>query len=124
MTPRLRQGPRSGIGRPPSRVTNTGLLVVLVAAVGSGALAFGVGRRSGAWVVTTHAVAGLGAVVLTPWKSAIARRGIAKKRAGTRVSIALAVAAITSVASGFLHSSGVLLSLGPITAMQVDQRTR
>ena len=60
------------------RRTNLTLLVVLVAALATGGLAFAAGTGWGRPVVVGHAVTGLAVLVLAPWKSVIVRRGLAK----------------------------------------------
>ena len=59
-------------------------------------------------------------LALAPWKSAIVRRGLAR-RAGTGrwVSVAFGVLVLLAVAAGLAHATGALASLGPVSAMQV-----
>ena len=61
------------------RRTNLALLVVLLAALGTGGLAFAAGTGWGRPVVVGHAVAGLAVLVLAPWKSVIVRRGLGRR---------------------------------------------
>jgi DMSO/TMAO reductase YedYZ molybdopterin-dependent catalytic subunit len=101
------------------RRTNLALLVLLAAAILTGALAYGIGSGWGRVAVIAHGAAGLGLVLLAPWKSAIARRGLRRRRPGSWASVALTVLAGIAVAFGVLHSTGLLVDLGPVTAMQV-----
>jgi len=101
-----------------ARSTNLTLLALLVVALASGGLAFAAGTPAGRWVVIGHGVAGLALLLLSPWKSVIARRGLARRRPGRGLSVAFAVLVATAVAAGVLHAAGAG-SLGPVTAMQV-----
>jgi hypothetical protein len=101
------------------RRTNLALLALLAAAAVTGALAFAIGGRWVRWAVVAHGVAGLGIVALAPWKSAISARGVRRRRTGTTVSLALAAAVIVTVVTGVGHATGLLVSLGPVSGMQL-----
>ena len=66
-----------------------------------------------------HAVSGYAIIALTPWKTAIAVHGVQRRRAGWWASLVLAVLVVVSVIAGILHSSGLLVSYGPVSAMEV-----
>jgi hypothetical protein len=102
------------------RRTNLALLVVLVAALATGGLAFAAGTGWGRPVVVAHAVAGLAVLVLAPWKSPIVRRGLARRAgAGPWMSVTFGVLVLAAVATGVAHATGALADLGPLSAMQV-----
>ncbi len=102
------------------RRTNLALLGLLAGAFVTGWLAFGVGADPpGSWVVVTHGALGLALVLLAPWKSLIVRRGLRRRRSGRTVSLALSLLVVAAVLSGVGHASGLLVRLGPITAMQL-----
>lgn len=101
------------------RRTNLALLALLALAFASGAVAFGIGTGWALWPVAVHSVAGLGVLVLAPWKSTIVRRGLARRRAGSGASVAFGVLVVVAVATGVAHSTGVAVDLGPISTMQV-----
>lgn len=101
-----------------TRNTNLALLVLTVSAVLSGFAAFTVGTTSGRWVVVAHGLIGLGILVLAPWKTMIARRGMARQGRSRWVSIALSVAAVVTIASGIVLITGLAGRLGPFTMMQ------
>jgi DMSO/TMAO reductase YedYZ molybdopterin-dependent catalytic subunit len=101
------------------RRTNLALLVVLLLAFATGWLAFSAGTGWGTGVVVAHGVAGLGALALAPWKSAIARRGFAKRRKGTTSSLMLTALVIVSLLAGVSHSLGLAGPVAGLTAMQV-----
>ena len=101
------------------RRTNLALLVLLAAAILTGALAYAIGSGWGRVAVIAHGVVGLGLLVLAPWKSAIARRGLRRRRPGSWASVALTVLAGLAVLFGILHGTGLVVDLGPVTAMQV-----
>jgi len=90
------------------RRTNLGLLVLLPLAVASGFGAFLVGSGPVVLVVGFHAVIGVGILLLLPWKSMIARRGLRRRRAGRGTSVALAVLVVLTLVTGFAHSTGLL----------------
>lgn len=101
------------------RRTNLALLVLLAAALLTGALAYGIGTSRVRWVVVLHGVAGLALLLLAPWKSMIARRGLRRRRQGSVISVVLAVLVAVAVVFGILHATGIAVELGPVTAMQV-----
>lgn len=101
------------------RRTNLALLVSLLLALATGGLAFAAGTAWGVGVVIAHGVAGLSVLVLTPWKSTIARRGVSKKRKGTGSSLVLTVLVILSLMAGICHSMGLRGVIPGLTAMQI-----
>lgn len=102
-----------------SRQTNVALLVLTVVAVASGLVAFALGTLAGRWVVLGHGVVGLAIVLLSPWKTVIARRGMARRRLSNILSLALALAAVVTIASGIIQAGGLAGRIGPFTLMQV-----
>jgi DMSO/TMAO reductase YedYZ molybdopterin-dependent catalytic subunit len=103
-----------------TRRTNLGLLVVLLAALATGGLAFGAGTGWARPVLAGHAVAGLAVLVLAPWKSAIVRRGLARRAGpGRWASVTFGVLVLVAVAAGLAHATGAATALGPVSAMQV-----
>jgi DMSO/TMAO reductase YedYZ molybdopterin-dependent catalytic subunit len=89
------------------RRTNLTLLVVLGAALASGTVAYALGAASGRAVVIAHGAAGLGLVVLSPWKAALSGRSLRRRSRGRAPSLALAALVVTTVVSGLAHSAGV-----------------
>lgn len=109
-----RSRPRSS-----GRRTNLALAVLLPLAALTGGLSFAIGVD---WLVdptTIHAVVALGVALLTPWKSAIVRRGMARRRPTRWISVALGGLVIITLASGLLHATGLTYRIGPLTVMQV-----
>jgi DMSO/TMAO reductase YedYZ molybdopterin-dependent catalytic subunit len=98
------------------RGTNLALLVLLAAAMLTGALAFAVGGAWAWWAVGAHGAAGLGIVLLAPWKRAISARGIRRARPGTAASIALVALVLVAVVTGLAHAVGLWTD---VPAMQV-----
>ena len=123
----LRLGERAHTGRMRAltragRRTNVAILAVLTAALASGVLAFAVGDESAARiVVAAHGILGLCLVVLTPWKSVIARRGLRRsgRRPGRGTSIALGVVVLIVVATGIAHALGFTGPVLGVSSMQL-----
>jgi len=99
--------------------TNLALLVLLGLAFLSGWLAFAFATAPARWSLVLHATGGFAIVLLLPWKSMIARRGAARPRRGRGASIALGILVLLSLAAGILHSTGMLVMAGPLTAMEI-----
>ena len=107
---------RSAIGglRGAGRRTNVALLLVLIGAALTGALAFAAGTAIPARLATVaHGVLGLAVVLLVPWKSVIVRRAPALRLA----SIALVALIVVCISSGLVEvfgGYGVLWGLSPM----------
>ena len=99
--------------------TNLALLVLLATAFLTGWLAFAYGTMPARWSLVLHASSGVAILLLLPWKSVIARRGLARPRPGRRLSMLFSALVIVSLAAGLAHSTGVWLWSGPLTAMEV-----
>ncbi len=98
------------------RGTNLALLVLLVSALLTGAFAFAIGGELAFLALAIHGAAGLGILLLAPWKSAISARGLRRSRPGSGLSIALVVLVLVAIVSGVGHATGLWSSL---LAMQV-----
>ena len=101
------------------RRTNLALTGLLIGAAATGVAAFAIGTPHGRWVVVAHAILGIGVVALAPWKSVVARRGLARRRSGTTTSVVLSIAVGVTLVSGFLQALGAASRIGPLTTMQV-----
>jgi DMSO/TMAO reductase YedYZ molybdopterin-dependent catalytic subunit len=101
------------------RRTNLALLLLLLAALGTGVLAYAIGTRWGGVVVVVHGAVGLAIVLLAPWKSVIARRGLRRRRPGSWASVALSALVAATILFGVLHATGLAVQLGPVSAMQL-----
>jgi hypothetical protein len=100
----------------PGRLTNAWLFVLLTVAFATGWLAFELSGQGARAVLWLHAGAGVAIVLLMPWKSLIARRGLRRKRDLRWASLVLAAGIAVSIVFGFLHSSGHP-DVGYLTAM-------
>jgi len=100
------------------RWTNLALFVLLGLAFVTGWLAFFSTTASRGSLIV-HAASGYAIIALTPWKSVIASRAIQRRRPGWWASLLLTSLVLVSVLSGILHSTGLLISAGAITAMEV-----
>ena len=96
------------------RRTNVALLVVLVGAFLSGWAAFAAGTELTSRLTTIgHGLLGLGVVVLTPWKTVVARRAPGLRLA----SLALAALVIVCLVAGFVEvfaGYGLVAGISPI----------
>ena len=100
MTPRLPR--RAG------RRTNLGLLLLLVTAFVTGVLAYGIGTPAPATVVVAiHGAAGLGLLLLVPWKSVVVRRSWPRSPGTRTTSALLGALVVLAVLAGVLHAVGV-----------------
>ena len=97
--------------------TNAALLALLAVAFFTGWLAFAYATAPSRWSLVVHATGGLAIVVLLPWKSMIARRGMRRGWPGRWASVLLGVLVAVSVVAGLLHSTGLAVNIGPLTAM-------
>ncbi len=111
----LRAGRR--LWRPPGRVTNVTLLLVLLCAFGTGVGAVATGSDRGRWVVVAHGIAGLAVVLLVPWKGRVVRRGLRRARASRWASLLLAALAVTALLAGLAYASGSVRSVRGVPGM-------
>ncbi|MDX1510549.1 MAG: molybdopterin-dependent oxidoreductase [Nitriliruptorales bacterium] len=103
-----------------TRRTNLGLLAALTTALATGVLAFGIGTRWVVVVIVAHGMAGLAVVIMSPWKTVIARRGFGRRTfRAVWPSVALGLLVVVTVVSGILRTAGIVRSWGPLTDMQV-----
>ncbi len=109
-------------GARPTRLgarTNIGLLALLIVAFLTGWLAFSFATSPARWSLVLHATGGIAILLLLPWKSIVARRGMRRARPGRWASIALGGLVMVSLAAGLAHSTGALIFAGPVSAMEV-----
>jgi hypothetical protein len=97
--------------------TNLALLALLAAAFLSGWLAFAFASAPARWSLIVHATGGFAILALLPWKSMIARRGLRRAAPGRWASILLGALVLISIIAGLLHSTGLAVNIGPLTAM-------
>ena len=96
-----------GLPRRAGRRTNVGLLALLLLAGGTGVLAFAVGSPVAArLVVAAHGAAGLGLLLLVPWKGVVVRRAWQRRPVGGG-GVSLGVATLLTLVTGVLHAAGV-----------------
>jgi DMSO/TMAO reductase YedYZ molybdopterin-dependent catalytic subunit len=101
------------------RRTNLALMVLLLGALVTGVLAYATGTGWARLWIVAHGVVGLGIVVLAPWKSVIVRRGLARRRRGWMISLAFALLVAVAIVFGVLHATGIVVSMGELTSLQV-----
>src|ERR1700716_196173 len=98
--------------------TNLSLLALLALAFLSGWIAFAFATAPARLSLVIHAVSGFGILILLPWKSMIGRRGLGRPRPGRWASVLFGVLVLISLVAGLLHSTGLLVDWGPLTAME------
>ena len=101
------------------RRTNLGLLVLVALSLATGTASYLVGAPPATTAVTTaHVVVGLALVLLVPWKSRVARRGLSRPaHPGRTAGITLAVLLAVTVAAGVVQEVagfGTVLGLTPL----------
>lgn len=106
------------------RRTNLGLLSLLLVAGATGVLAYAVGTPgANALVVAVHGAAGLGLLLLVPWKVVVVRRARrAPARRDPTVAVALGVLVALTVVTGGLHAAGAAgpwWALGGVSALHL-----
>ena len=101
------------------RWTNLALFVLLGLAFTSGWVAFFYGTAPSRASLILHAASGYAIVALTPWKAVIAAHGIQRRRRGWWASLVFTGLVMVSVGAGIMHSTGLMLSFGPLSAMTV-----
>jgi Oxidoreductase molybdopterin binding domain len=99
--------------------TNLALLVFLAMAFITGWLAFAYATAPARWSLLIHAVSGFAILALLPWKSMVARRGLSRPRPGRWASVLFGLLVLVSLVAGLLQSTGLVLSYGPLTSMDV-----
>ncbi|MDE0233264.1 MAG: molybdopterin-dependent oxidoreductase [bacterium] len=105
--------------RSSGRRTNLALAVLLPLVVITGGLSFAVGVDTQIDPATVHAVLALAVAILTPWKSAIVRRGLRRRRPSRYISAALGTLVAVALASGLVQAAGWTDRVGPLTLMQI-----
>jgi len=104
------------------RRTNLTLLVLLVLALLTGVVAYGVGSPPATRAVTVaHGVVGLALLLLVPWKQAVVRRGLRRavphRDRGSAIALGLIVA--VCVLAGVAHALGGYEAYLGLTPLQV-----
>ena len=112
---------RAGRPRRSGRRTNLGLLTLLAAALTTGTVSYAVGSAPATTLVAgAHAVVGLAVVLLVPWKSAVARRGLRRSpHAGRAAGIALALLVAVTVVAGVVQTTVGWTTAALLTPLQV-----
>jgi molybdopterin-dependent oxidoreductase-like protein protein len=108
------------VGRVTGRRLNLALLLLLAVAFVSGWVAFTLsGDRAGATLLV-HGSAGVGVLLLVPWKTRLSTRSIGRRRHRTLWWPSLVVAAgiAISIAAGLAHSAGRPYLGAGLTAME------
>jgi hypothetical protein len=101
------------------RRTNLALLVLLSVAFLTGWIAFAFFSTPARLALLLHAAAGFAILLLLPWKSMIARRGLGRRRPARWASIVFGALIVISLAAGLAHSFGRPWPyFGELTAME------
>ncbi len=100
------------------RFTNLALAFLLLTALATGLVTQGIGTSPGRIASFLHGAAGLGLLVLVPWKSMVVRGGV-QRRGIILASWSLLATTLITVASGLAQAGGLLTMVGPLGIMQV-----
>src|SRR3954452_13490014 len=100
------------------RRTNLALLLLVPAAALTGLTTFLVGSGPIAPVVVAHGLGGLAVLVLFPWESEIARRGLRRRRPGRDLSVVLTALVLLALASGLSQRTGMWRGTAELSALQ------
>jgi hypothetical protein len=101
------------------RRTNIALAVLLAVALVTGVVSFAIGTGWARPVLVLHGLAAVAIVLLAPWKSVIAGRGLRRRRRESVLSTLLAVLVVAALVSGVAHTVFDVGSVGPLAIMQV-----
>ncbi|MGD2102158.1 MAG: molybdopterin-dependent oxidoreductase [Acidimicrobiia bacterium] len=101
------------------RRTNLALLLLLPTAVVTGLVANGIGTDWAIHPSVIHGIVAMAILILSPWKQAIVRRGLGRRRATWWVSVMLLVVVLATLSTGVMHAVGYTGGVGPLTLMQV-----
>ncbi len=74
-------------------------------------------------IVVLHGVVGLSVLLLAPWKTRVAQRGLARRNAKRFLSLVLAGLATIVLVTGIVHSTGTVRHIGPFTVLWVHVAT-
>ena len=77
----------------------------------------------GSLVVAAHGIVGRSVLLLAPWKTKVAQRGLARRNSKRFLSLVLAGLATTVLATGIVHSTGNVSHIGPFTVLWVHVAT-
>ncbi len=101
------------------RRTNLTLAALLLAALASGFWSFSIGTD---WLIDPsiiHGVIALAILVLSPWKSVVVKRGLARSRPGQVWSLLFLVVVLVTIISGLAHTADWARALAGMTMMQI-----
>jgi hypothetical protein len=101
------------------RWANLSLAVLVPLATLSGLGLFLVSEGPVLLVAVLHGTLGLGLLALVPWKGAVIRRGLRRRRPGRDVSILLMWVVLLAVLSGLAHVVALTAADLPVTTMQL-----
>jgi hypothetical protein len=106
------------------RRTNLALLTLLIAAFATGLTGQAVGTPVwGNLIVALHGAVGLSVLLLAPWKTRVAQRGLARRNAKRILSLVLAGMATIVLITGISHTTGTVSHIGPFTVLWVHVAT-
>jgi len=106
------------------RRTNLALLTLLIAAFATGLTGQAVGTPVwGNLIIALHGAVGLSVLLLAPWKTRVAQRGLARRNAKRILSLVLAGLATIVLLTGIIHTTGTVSHIGPFTVLWVHVAT-
>jgi hypothetical protein len=113
---RERRPPRTGRNR---RLTNLALLFLVPLAIFTGLWANTIGSDTLLHPSVFHGIIAFSILLLSPWKSAVVRKGLGKRRRSSWISLGLLALVLICLVTGVMHGVGYTGRIGPLTLMQV-----
>lgn len=102
------------------RSTNLSIGILLMVVFAAGLTAQAAGTSWSVVLATIHGIAAFGLLILSPWKTVIARRGLKRKnRKGRARSLILAGLVLLTITTGLIEMTGTTANIGPLNTMQV-----
>ena len=86
---------------------------------GDGLVANTAGTNWGIHPSVFHGIIAFAILILSPWKQAIVRRGLGRRKKTPWISILLLLLVLSTLTTGIMHAFGYQGRIGPLTLMQV-----
>ncbi len=102
---------RRALGHVPAVRTNRAVLAALLAAYATGVVSETTGSGGGWLVAAAHGVAGLGTLLLVPWKRQVVTTGLRRRRATRWLALLMAALTLATIGLGIASVTGLVQSV-------------